>query len=186
MTIRTLGVVALALALSGCPPPVESPPAAPESVFFLVRHAEKADPSKDPPLTEEGRARAEGLARMLRDAGVDEIFSSDFVRTRDTAAPLASRLGLDVELYDPDALADLAQALLASPGRYLVVGHSDTTPELAGLLGGDPGPPIPEDEYDRLYVLLHRPGQGTSTIVLRLAPGPDGGTRGPGGEGEGR
>jgi phosphohistidine phosphatase SixA len=181
MTIRTFGVVALALALSGCAPPVDSPPAAPESAFFLVRHAEKADQSEDPPLTEEGRARAEGLARMLRDAGVDRVYSSDFERTRDTAAPLAGGLGLEVELYDPNALADLAQALLASPGRHLVVGHSNTTPELAGLLGGDPGPPIPEDEYDRLYVLLHRPGQGTSTIVLRLAPGPDGETRGPGG-----
>jgi phosphohistidine phosphatase SixA len=178
MMIRTLSVVALAFALSGCAPPVESPPAAPESVFFLVRHAEKADPSEDPPLTGEGRARAEGLARMLRDAGVERIFSSDFQRTRDTAAPLAGALGLEVERYDPNALADLAEALVVLPGRYLVVGHSNTTPELAGLLGGEPGPPIPEDEYDRLYVLVRRSGEETSTIVLRLAPGQLGEARG--------
>jgi phosphohistidine phosphatase SixA len=180
MAIRTLGVLALGFALSGCQPPVEAPPASPESVFFLVRHAEKADQSEDPPLTEAGRARAEALARMLKDAGVDGVFSSDFERTRDTAAPLARHLGLEVAPYDPNALADLAKTLRASPGRYLVVGHSNTTPELAGLLGGEPGPPIPEDEYDRLYVLLHRPGEGTSTIVLRLAPGQDGESRGPG------
>jgi phosphohistidine phosphatase SixA len=180
MTSRTFGVVALALTLSGCQPPVEAPPASPESVFFLVRHAEKADQSEDPPLTETGRARAEALARTLKDAGVDGIFSSDFERTRDTAAPLASHLGLEVASYDPTALADLAKTLRASPGRYLVVGHSNTTPELAGLLGGEPGPPIPEDEYDRLYVLLHRPGEETSTIVLRLAPGQDRESRGSG------
>jgi phosphohistidine phosphatase SixA len=166
MTIRTLGVVALALTLSGCPPPVESPPAAPESAFFLVRHAEKADQSEDPPLTDEGRARAENLARTLRDAGVHKIHSSDFERTRETAAPLASGLGLEVELYDPNA-----KTLLGSPGRYLVVGHSNTTPELAGLLGGEPGSAISEDEYDRLYVLSHRPGVGTTTVVLRLGGG---------------
>jgi broad specificity phosphatase PhoE len=170
MTIRTLAVVGFALSLSGCPPPVEAPPDSPESVFFLVRHAEKANQTDESPLTEEGRARAENLARLLGDAGVDRIYSSDYVRTRDTAAPLASDRGLEVELYDPDRLGELAETLLASPGRSLVVGHSNTTPELAGLLGGEPGPPISEDEYDRLYVLSHRPGVGTTTILLRLAP----------------
>ena len=170
MRIRTLGVLALALAFSGCQAPVESPPAAPESVFFLVRHAEKADQSEDPPLTEEGHARAKSLAGMLRDVGIEKIYSSDFERTRDTAAPLASDLGLEVALYDLDQLAELADTLLSSPGRYLVVGHSNTNPELAGLLGGEPGSPISDDEYDRLYVLNHRPGVGTSTLLLRLGP----------------
>jgi broad specificity phosphatase PhoE len=123
---------------------------------------------------------------MLRDSGVDKIYSSDFERTRDTAAPLAAALGLEVEQYDPTAMADLSQTLLASPGRYLVVGHSNTTPELAGLLGGEPGPPIPESEYDRLYLLVHRPGVGTTTVVLRLAPGPGGEAPAPGGEEEER
>lgn len=175
MRFKTFGVVALVSVFLGCQPPVDSPVDPSESVFFLVRHAEKADQSEDPPLTEQGRARAEGLARLLKDAGVGTIYSSDFVRTRDTAAPLARALGLEVTSYDPKALPALADALLASPGRYLVVGHSNTTPEMAGLLGGEPGAPIPEDEYDRLYALTHRPGVGTTTVVLRLetpdAPG---------------
>jgi probable phosphoglycerate mutase len=170
MGIRTFGVVALVVALQACQPPVESPPPAPESIFFLVRHAEKVDQSDASPLTEEGQARARALADLLRDAGVTQIYSSDFVRTRETAAPLARAQGLEVELYDTHRLAELAETLLASPGRYLVVGHSNTTPELAGLLGGEAGAPISEDEYDRLYVLHHRPGAGTSTLVLRLRP----------------
>jgi broad specificity phosphatase PhoE len=156
----------LAATLLGCSSP-PTPPAAPESVFFLVRHAEKADQSEDPPLTEQGRARAAGLARLLKDAGVETIYSSDFVRTRDTAAPLASTLGLEVAPYDPKALTALAEALLSSGGRSLVVGHSNTTPELAGLLGGEPGAPIPEDEYDRLYVVTRQSG-GVTTVILRL------------------
>ena len=168
MRVRILGVVALALVWLGCQPPVEAPVAAPESVFVLVRHAEKADQSEDPPLTEEGQARAESLAGMLRDAGIEKIYSSDFQRARDTAAPLASALGLEVTLYDPKQLAELVSTLLSSPGRYLVVGHSNTTPELAGLLGGDPGSPISEDEYDRLYLIHRRPGSEPTTLLLRL------------------
>jgi len=174
MTTRLAGALGLAALLLGCSPPAETPApapeAAPESVFVLVRHAEKADQSEDPPLTEGGHARARALAGMLRDVGIDGIYSSDFKRTRDTAAPLAAELGLEVTPYNPNQLPDLAAALVSSPGRYLVVGHSNTTPELAGLLGGDPGSPISEDEYDRLYVLVHRPGSDTTTLLLRLVP----------------
>jgi phosphohistidine phosphatase SixA len=171
VSIRIAGVVALASALWGCTPPGEPPASSGESVFFLVRHAEKADQSEDPPLTAQGRSRAEHLAGMLRDVGIERIYSSDFKRTRDTAAPLASALGLEVTSYDPKRLTDLAQALLASPGRRLVVGHSNTTRELAGLLGGEPGPPISEDEYDRLYVLYRQRGAAAGTLVLRLPGG---------------
>jgi len=165
-----LAVFAVASVSLSCQPPAESPPVlSEESVFFLVRHAEKADQSDDPPLTDEGQARARTLAGMLRDVGVGSVYSSDFVRTRDTAAPLASDLGLEVTLYNPNQLPELATALLSSPGRHLVVGHSNTTPELAGLLGGEPGSPIPEDEYSRLYVLT-RTGAGTTTVLLRLSP----------------
>jgi len=173
VTSKASCAVLLAVALLGCSP-APTPPAAPESVFFLVRHAEKADQSEDPPLTEQGQLRAEGIARLLKDAGVERIYSSDFIRTRETAAPLADALDLEVVSYDPKALAALADRLLSSGGRCLIVGHSDTTPELAGLLGGAPGPPIPEDEYDRLYVLT-RQGGVTTTVVLRLeTPAPPG------------
>jgi hypothetical protein len=54
-----------------------------------------------------------------------------------------------------------------------VVGHSNTTPELAGLLGGDPGSPISEDEYDRLYAICRRPGADATTLILRFEPSSD-------------
>ena len=129
------------------------------NVVFLVRHAEKVDPypedPDDPPLTQAGRDRAELLARVLVPAGITQVLSSDLRRTRDTAAPLAEALGLEVELYDPHALEALVPVLIREPGRYLVVGHSNTTPRLAELLGGEPGEPINEPtEYDRLYVIV--------------------------------
>jgi broad specificity phosphatase PhoE len=188
LNLKPFVVLILTSILQGCQAPIESPPVAAESVFFLVRHAEKADESddpeagelrdqkiaqmmsEDPPLTEAGRLRAQKLAEMLRDAGIDRIYSSDTVRTRDTAAPLATHLDLEVNLYNPKELSGFAEELMSSPGRRLVVGHSNTTPELVGLLGGEPGPAIADDEYDRLYVLVYRPGVGTSTVLLRFEP----------------
>lgn len=119
---------------------------------YLVRHAEKTTQKRDPALTTGGQARAEALADLLADKQITQIHSSDTKRTRDTAAPLAKRLGLTVELYDPRDLPAMAAKLKSMPGVHLVVGHSNTTPQLTELLGGDGGTPIVEaNEYDRLY-----------------------------------
>jgi phosphohistidine phosphatase SixA len=170
LTSKHYLVFLITLLLLGCQSPVEQPTESAESVFFLVRHAEKADQEDDPPLTDQGQRRARSLANLLSDAGIETVYSSDTLRTRDTAAPIAADLGLDIDIYDPHDLVELAAMLLGSPGRYLVVGHSNTTPELAGLLGGEPGPAIEDSEYDRLYVLTHRPAVGTTTVFLRFRP----------------
>src|SRR4051812_32196327 len=60
------------------------------TTVFLVRHAENAsEPRPDPPLLETGIARAELLARILAKSGVKAIYTSQFLRTRATAEPLA-------------------------------------------------------------------------------------------------
>lgn len=133
---------------------------------FLVRHAEKQS-GQDPALTDEGSLRADALADLLEDAGIEHIHSSDYQRTRDTAAPLAARLDLPVQLYDPRNLAAMAARLREEGGRHLVVGHSNTTPPLVEALGGNGGTPIYEPtEYDRLY-LVTMTGDETHTILLR-------------------
>ena len=143
-----------------------APPAEP-AVVFLVRHAEKLDDSNDPPLSEQGQARAAALARLLADAGITRVFSTGYARTRLTAQPLADRLGAEVEIYDPRDPAALVRRLADAGGRALVVGHSNTTPGLVQALGGDPGGPIAEDEYDRLYVVTLTPGAPPETVLLR-------------------
>ena len=149
--------------IAGCGGPTAEPP----MVVFLVRHAEKVDASQDPDLSAAGETRAMRLARLLRDAGLDHVHSSDFIRTRETAAPIAAELDLDVELYDPGDLAALAGKIRATGGRHLVVGHSNTTPEMVDLLGGDPGSEIDESEYDRLYVVTVGVDGTANAVLLR-------------------
>jgi probable phosphoglycerate mutase len=137
------------------------------ALIFLVRHAEKAPDGNDPALTKAGRQRARDLATLLLAEGIEFVYSTDFARTRDTATPLAEQLGLQLTLYDWDQMDALAAELRTPGRRSLVVGHSDTTPELVGLLGGEPGTAIDESgEYDRLYVVRIEL-DGTVTTDLR-------------------
>lgn len=159
--------LAALLALVGCgaaPAPSEADPAA----VFLVRHAEKEKTADDPALTAAGRARAEELARVLADSGVRAVYSTDFARTRDTAAPMSARIGAEIRIYDWAKLDELAAELSQPGARSLVVGHSDTTPELVEALGGDRGEPIDEpNEYDRLYIVTIAPDGAVTTVLLR-------------------
>jgi len=157
-------VLCLAVLLAaGCEPEGQT------SVLFLVRHAERAaEPADDPGLTPEGAERARELARLLGQAGITRIHSSDTRRTLETARPLAEASGVEIELYDPDDPAALAAELLGSEGRHLVVGHSNTIPELAEVLGGDGHGEIESAwEYDRLYILTPR-AERVETILLRF------------------
>jgi len=139
-----------ALFLGGC----GSNQAEPDAVYYLVRHAEKTAEKPDPALTEAGEKRARDLATRLKTVPLTAVYSSDYRRTRETAAPVAAEKGIKVKLYNPGLLPEFTEDLLVQDGHILVVGHSNTTPELAGLLGGQEGEEIVEaTEYDRLYVI---------------------------------
>jgi 2,3-bisphosphoglycerate-dependent phosphoglycerate mutase len=180
---RRAALPLLALLLAGpglpaaCAPSglrAQEPAAASSSdLIVLVRHAERDGPSaSDPGLTATGSERALELARLLADAGITRIHSTEARRTRETAQPLARALGIEVELYDGRDLAALASRLRSEPGRHLVVGHSNTTPELAERLGGEPhGEIVEEWEYDRLYLLTPESGGKMRTVLLRFGPG---------------
>ena len=141
-----------------------------DTVLVLVRHGEKVDESRDAELSDRGRSRARALAAVLKDAGIEAVYSTDYIRTRETAKPMAELISKPIEVYDGDKLEAFAKDLRARGARALVVGHSDTTPELVQLLGGEPGSPIAPDEYDRLYILTLSGGK-TSTTLLRFPTG---------------
>ncbi len=136
-------------------------------VVYLVRHAEK-EPGQDPALSPAGRERAELLALILRDTHITRIHSSDYRRTRETAAPVAGQLKRQVSIYDAGDLPALARKLLEERGHHLVVGHSNTTPDMVTLLGGSAGQEIDEaSEYDRLYIVSVATDGSVNTELLR-------------------
>lgn len=136
--------------------------------IFVVRHAERESSESDSPLSEAGRARAERLATMLRDAGITHAFSTEYVRTRETVRPLAERLGIEpVAIPARDLPALLATLRALPPGsRALVAGHSNTINRIAGGLAGQEIPDLPDSEYDRLYVVTLEAGR-VGVVLLR-------------------
>ena len=129
------------------------------SFIYLVRHAEK-QAGPDPALTPIGEQRAENYAEWLGACEIQHVFSTETQRTTQTATPLAEKLKLEVQSYDPQQLDKFAEQLKSVEGNVFVVGHSNTTPQLVELLGGDAGEPIDESsEFDRVYQLVIQDGQ---------------------------
>ena len=133
---------------------------------IFTRHAEKgATPPKDPPLTEAGKQRAEALASMLADSGVEAIYATELQRTQQTAAPLAARVHLKpivLPAKDTDALVKAIRA--RHSGVVVVVGHSNTVPDIISALGG-PKVDIADSQSDNFFVLTVNPSQSS---LLRL------------------
>ena len=141
-------------------------------MIYVVRHAERAeDGTNDPPISAEGEARSRLVAEMMRGARLTHIHTTDFIRTRSTVAPTAAATGLTPSVYDPRDLAGFAARLRATPGRHLVVGHSNTNPELVSALGGDDGDPIAEMEYDRAYAVVVMPSGAVGSAIFRFGGG---------------
>jgi phosphohistidine phosphatase SixA len=145
-------------------------PAWAQKAVFVVRHAERSDQTSDSPLSAQGRARAESLARLLRDAGVSVIFVSQFQRTAQTAQPLAAALKLSpavVQAADTAGLVKRVQGV-GSNRSVLIVGHSDTVPAIVKALGCVEEIVIDVDDFDRLFVVVPRAGQKPALLELHF------------------
>jgi len=169
MKRKTVGAILAAALL------VPALPVAAEQVVFVVRHAERAASAAtaapaqammtdDPPLSAAGEHRAAKLASMLASAGIRAIYTSEYRRTRQTAEPLAKQLGITVSTRpakDPDGLiADVR----SGDGNVLIVGHSNTVPDLLRKLGVADAVTIGDNEYDNLFVVF-RNRSGEATLV---------------------
>ncbi len=134
---------------------------------FLVRHAEKEDePKQDPPLKKEGVLRSQELARLLANAGIKTIITSQFGRTKQTAEALATRAGVAVtsislksnptnpRLIAEESTTEVVNKILERAGEsVLVIGHSNSVPDVIKMLGGDMVPTIDERKFNDLFIL---------------------------------
>lgn len=165
-----LSVVWVALVAVGLVPSVAS-----AQMVIVVRHAERADAgapagnamtaAPDPELSAAGKARAQALAAMLKDAGVTAIYTTEFRRTKDTALPLAEALKIAAEVVSSrDQAALIAKIKGNTTGAVLVVGHSNTVPTIIKALGGA-DVTVADNEYDSLFFVA--PGGATTRIRFK-------------------
>jgi broad specificity phosphatase PhoE len=172
MTWHRPFIIALAGATACAAPPPQSAgsetvQAAPVQIqypVYVIRHLQKGV-GADPSLTPEGAANAQRLATMLGSKGIVAIFATPTRRTFETAAPLAKALGLEVQPYDPSDPAALAAQVAAAGGPVLVVGHSNTVPELVALFGGAEPAPLSEADFGTLFEVA--PGGTVTTTEVR-------------------
>lgn len=129
----------------------------------IVRHAER---EANDALTGDGEKRAETLARLLSNPGISAIFSTNTTRTIETVNNTADRLGIRIQFYTlPLEVADLIKSEYAGK-VVLVVGHSNTVPQIIGSLGVSSAPPI-SDEFNNLFIVTIRPDGIASLTHLK-------------------
>ena len=137
--------------------------------YYVVRHAERVDNSKNSALSAAGLKRAEDLKDNLLSKRIDLIFVSTYLRTQQTAQPTANAKVLPLITYRPDTTAGFVSHLKKIKGKsVLVIGHSDTVPDIVLGLSDRPVAPIADDVFDNLYIIKVRNFFGTKrTLSLR-------------------
>ena len=143
----------------------------PDSVttILVVRHAEKDTTmlGSDPRLSAAGVVRSHELAQVLSEARVSAIYVTPWQRNRQTAQPLATR-NRDT-LIVVDAIDETVSRLRTRHRgqTVLVVGHSNTVPQIIEQLTGEKVRPFVENDYDRLYVVTLPPSGPGRLLALR-------------------
>jgi len=138
----------------------------PATTLLIVRHADRLD-NLDA-LNPAGVTRAQEIVHVAEKAGIVAIYRSDTDRARDTAAPLAAALGIVPVVYPANDTAALVDDIFADHRgeKVLVVGHSNTVPQIISGAGGPTVPDIAAAEFDNLFVLTAcRCRRGLATLV---------------------
>ena len=144
----------------------------PVTTIILVRHAERynIEPNnQDPELTPEGLERAQEIARVFGEAGINAIYATQYKRTQQTVKPLADRTGVPVKVLQSNQTDELVNQLrTTNRGQTVfIAGHNNTVPAIVSSLSGETYPNIPESEFDNLYIVtIYRFGKA-KVVKLR-------------------
>ena len=158
---RLIALAMLALA-TACSTMADRDARAP--VYFVVRHLHTPEGESDPDLTADGQRVAALLADRLGPERPAAIYVSQYKRTAQTAAPLAARLGLTPIVYDPADTPGLIARARAGPTPVLIVGHSNTVPDIVEQLGGTRPAPLVHADFGDLWVI----GRDGATARVRI------------------
>ncbi|HEV2745745.1 MAG TPA: phosphoglycerate mutase family protein [Allosphingosinicella sp.] len=160
MTLPRLAAAALLLMVAAC---AYMAPIQQASTFYVMRHLHTPAGATDPDLTEEGQRHARLLADHFGAEPPVTIFVSNTRRAQQTAAPLAAKLGITPIVYDPADTGALIGEALKEPAPVLIVGHSNTVPDILAALGGERPGPLVHGDFGDIWRI-----KGRSTIRTKL------------------
>jgi phosphohistidine phosphatase SixA len=153
----------LLLALGAClyVPPQDPPGPS----YYVMRHLHTPQGATDPDLTQEGQRLARTLPAFFELDRPAAIYVSSTKRAQQTAAPLAQAIGIAPKIYDPADTPGLVARVKAEHGNVLIVGHSNTVPDIVEQLGGTRPEPIAHDQFADIW---HISGYHRETMKFRL------------------
>lgn len=154
--------------------PLPSEISSTETVCILLRHAEKENFGTDPNLASAGKLRAEELKRLLVNVHIDNIYTTPYNRTRQTAGPLAESKGITVKEYIPAATIAATQLfintiLAQNQGKVVViVGHSNTISDMVKVLSNNTlNVTISETQFDNIFITKNSAMAGSEFAVQK-------------------
>ena len=149
----------------------------PLTTVILVRHGEKKIEPENPDvdLSPEGVARAQEIARIFGEAGVNALYATQYKRTQQTVKPLSDRIGVPITLLNSNQTDELVnQIYTAHRGQtVLIAGHSNTVPRIVSALSNETFADIPDSQYDNLFIVtIYRFGKAKVTKLKYGNPSP--------------
>lgn len=138
------------------------------STFFFIRHAEKILNIKDPDLTEKGKQRAIEWDYIFQYYKIDQVLSTDYKRTIQTATPIAKSNNLKIKKYHPFKF-NVEEFIKNSKEQNIVfVGHSNTIPDLVNsFIQKKKYKQIDDLTYGNLYIVTIK-DKNRSDIILNI------------------
>ena len=130
--------------------------------YYIVRHAEKAtqeaNMSSDVPLTEQGKQRAEQVKEVLKNKKIALVYSTNTIRTKSTAQPVADYFHLPIGIYGPRPDSAFIALLKSKKKNTLIVGHSNTVDDIVNMLCGkkEVDSDLPDTEYNKLFIVKRK------------------------------
>ena|SRR5688572_12323246 len=126
--------------------------------YFVVRHAEKETNTmtSDVKLSDQGRQRAAALRVALADEKIQDVYSTNYIRTKSTVQPTADSKQLQVKTYQPMDTT-FFKSLRETNRNTLIAGHSNTVDDIVNqLLGTKQLSDLPETQYGDLYIVTKK------------------------------
>jgi broad specificity phosphatase PhoE len=141
-----------------------------QRTVVVVRHADKIDDTDDAVLSPTGEDQAKRLAHVLKDVGINAIYTTQFKRTIQTAAPLADSLKLKLLAYEQTDVDGVVKEIQQKHPKdvVMVVGHRSTVPRILKQFGASEPVALESSEYDSLFILTLPPGQSPTLLHLRF------------------